>query len=116
MLKQNVLKWVQGVNPTINYSSSLGGYVTPISEQISDRLKVELLSVVFGNGSLAELLLKNQQDSYTQKQIFVIAYEIMKYPAYVQKIEDYYKSLIKPKKSKSKSKSKAFLPNRFNNQ
>lgn len=75
---------IQGLNPTTSTISSLGTFVTEQSRQVSDMVYREVLSNV-SESSLAYKILTGSEN-YTEKQLWVIAYELLKNDAYATKL------------------------------
>ena len=78
------------LNPTRNVISSMGEYVTDMAREISDKTKREVLAQL-PESSLAYKILKQNYDSVkdydlTEKQKWVIAYELQKNKSYTQKL------------------------------
>lgn len=85
---KEIFQDISSLNPTRNEMSSLGEYVTESARQISDKTKIEILNKL-PESSLAYKILKQNYDSVkdydlSDKQKWVIAYELQKNNSYTQ--------------------------------
>lgn len=100
---------IQGLNPTTSTISSLGTFVTEQARQVSEMVCREVLSNV-SESSLAHKILTGSEN-YTEKQLWVIAYELLKNDAYTTKLG----AEIAERKSKENAKIQASKDKLANN-
>ena len=75
---------IQNLNPTSNTVSSLGTFVTEQSRNIAESFQREVLSNVSESSLAHKILMKSE--TFTEKQLWVIAYELLKNDAYATKL------------------------------
>lgn len=111
---KDIFQDISLLNPTRNEMSSVGVYVTESARQVSDKTKREILDKL-PESSLAYKILKQNYDSFkdydlTDKQKWVIAYELQKNNSYTQTLGDQIarrNSTEKRKSDASKAKKAA---------
>ena len=79
---KNIFEKVQGINPKTNSY----GYVDSSSEQHANFLFGQFYALV-PEGSLAKKIMVDQKGTFSDKQLWVIAYELMKNEAYVNELQ-----------------------------
>lgn len=87
---KDVFNNISLLNPTRSEISSMGGFVSNMNQEVSDRFKREILSQLPKN-SLAYKILEQNYDStrnydLSDKQKWVIAYELQKNKSYTNKL------------------------------
>jgi len=69
------------VNPSINYMSSLGEYVDANERQLAEYVKREIEGYL-PEDSLAMKIIRSTSERFTEKQLWVVAYELQKNAEY----------------------------------
>ena len=77
---------IQGLNPTTSTISSLGTFVTNQAEQVSDMVYREVLNNIPENTVAYKILTGSNR--YSDKQLWAIAYELLKNEAYATQLGD----------------------------
>lgn len=85
MKANDIFRNIQGLNPRTNTVSSLGTYVSEQAEQIAENCRREVLAIV-PQASIAYKILSGDQKFLTEKQMWCIAYELLKNEAYCKKL------------------------------
>ena len=75
---------IQSLNPTTSTISSLGTFVTEQSRQVSEIVYREVLINVSESSLAHKILMKSE--TYSEKQLWVIAYELLKNDAYATQL------------------------------
>jgi hypothetical protein len=75
---------IQGLNPKSSVVSSAGEYTSNVDQQISDDLRGSLLQYL-PEGTLARKI-ANDSNKFTEKQLWVIAFELIKNAEYCEKL------------------------------
>lgn len=83
---KDVFSYISGLNPKTHTSSSMGKYSSSMDHQIADMYFKEVADYL-PQDSLAHKILFGSK-TYTEKQLWVIAYELMKNPSFVAKMEE----------------------------
>jgi hypothetical protein len=110
---KTIFNKIQGLNPKKSIISSMGEFISPVEQQISDIMVQEIIELL-PEGSLALKIAKNAT-FFTEKQLWVIAFELAKNETYtaelVLEVEDaqrraqFKKEEAEMKKSENKEKS-----------
>ena len=101
---------ISSLNPTVNTISSLGNYVSNLEQQIADNTAAELMNIL-PQSSLAYKIVKDYMRPLSEKQMWVIAYELMKIESYVISVENEI-TKAKHKENQKKEASKAKSANK----
>lgn len=83
---KDVFNYINGLNPKTHTSSSMGKYSSSMDNQIADMYFKEVVDYL-PQDSLAHKILFGSK-TYTEKQLWVIAYELMKNSSFVAKMEE----------------------------
>jgi hypothetical protein len=84
---KQIFNEIQGVNPSSSTISSVGTFVSSISEQIAGEKLNEVIKNL-PNGSLAYKIAYNTTGRFTEKQLWVIAFELLKNAEYCKSLEE----------------------------
>ena len=76
---------IESLNPSTSIVSSVGSYVNPIQRQIADEKRAEVLGYI-PEGTLAHKILTSGTITFSEKQLWVIAYELLKNEVYCEKL------------------------------
>lgn len=74
------------INPTVNYMSSIGEYVDSNAKQLADYMIKEIMGYL-PESSLAMKIIRDNRGHFTEKQLWVIAYELQKNAEYCAEID-----------------------------
>jgi hypothetical protein len=74
---KDIFNYVKRINPAQHISSSMGRYSTSLDNQIADNA-IKEISEYLPKESLAHKVLFDVRGRYTEKQLWVISYELMK--------------------------------------
>ena len=85
MNAKTIFNEIENLNPSTSIVSSLGSYVNPIEQQIADSKRAEILGFI-PEGTLAHKILTSGTASFSEKQLWVIAYELLKNENYCEKL------------------------------
>ena len=115
--EQIIFNEISGLNPTLSHSSSLGSYVSDSEKMVSDYIFKKVIKIVPEN-SLAYKILTST-DHFSEKQLWVITFELSKNEKYSNEIMEEYNERIsksntrkdfeKSKKQENKENSKNIL-------
>lgn len=81
---KQIFNSIQGLNPNSSTVSSLGTFVTEQARNIAESFQREVLSNVSESSLAHKILMKSE--TFTEKQLWVIAYELLKNDAYVTQL------------------------------
>lgn len=84
---QNIYRQVEMINPRVSTVSSLGEFVDANNQQLADYMIKEIMGYL-PKDSLAWKILTGTSGRYTEKQMWVIAYELQKNADYVAKLDE----------------------------
>lgn len=74
---KTIFSRIQRVNPRVSIVSSLGSFVTGENRTLMENFRNKIETYI-GNDTLAYKILRSGRDFLTEKQIWVIAYELQK--------------------------------------
>ena len=112
MKASTIFNAIKGLNPSTNSVSSLGSYVSPMERQLADELRKEV-SKALPAGCLAKKIVETASH-FTDKQLWVIAFELVKNEEYCKNLEAFYAEVErkdarrKAAKAENRKKSQAF--------
>ena len=75
------------INPNVSTISSIGDFVEESSRQAAAYSRRELVQYVSKDSLAFKILTENLKDFFTEKQVWVIAYELQKNAEYVAKLQ-----------------------------
>lgn len=78
---KNIFAQVSMMNPTVNYMSSIGEYVDSNAQQLADYVIREIMDYL-PHESLAWKIITSTTGRFSEKQLWVIAYELQKNAEY----------------------------------
>ena len=115
---KEVFDEIQYLNPSVSTISSLGNYVSQSNQMVSDAVYKEVMQHI-PKDSTAFKIMMGTQKKYSDKQLWVIAYELQKNQKYTKKLGQeiakrkaeaaYKKQAIKNKLQANKSGSQGVL-------
>lgn len=85
MKTQDIFKSIQGLNPKQSTVSSLGSFVSSQSEQLADFFFKEIINYIPEN-TLAHNIMTSNKGLFTEKQLWIIAFELEKNNDFVAKL------------------------------
>ena len=103
---RQIFDYIQGMNPTVSTVSSMGSFVTEMSQQVSDSVVTEVVRAL-PEGTLAYKIATSNAARYSEKQLWVMAYELTKNEEFVAKVADFYERINRKENAKNEvSKAK----------
>lgn len=81
---KQIFNSIQDLNPNSSTVSSLGTFVTEQAREMAEMAQKEVLSNVSESSLAHKILMKSE--TFTEKQLWVIAYELLKNDAYTTKL------------------------------
>jgi hypothetical protein len=81
---KTIFNEIQGLNPSTSTISSLGTFVSEQNQQVADSIRVDVMTYL-PKKSLAYKILMDA-DTFSSKQLWSIAYELLKNEEYCQKL------------------------------
>ena len=103
-LKQ-IFEDVQGLNPSTSTISSLGTFASVQNQQLADNKARELMGYL-PKDSLASKIIVSTKGRFTDKQLWVIAYELEKNDKYKDALSDFLEDIERKERLKKESKKK----------
>lgn len=73
------------MNPISTYASSFGSHTSHFAQECADMVRSEILEFI-PEGTLAHKILSSDPRSFTEKQLWVIAFELVKNDKYTASI------------------------------
>ena len=86
-----VFNYIQGLNPQTSVISSLGSFVDSNNQQLSDNLRNEVMSALPIDSLAYDIA--STANQFSSKQLWVIAFELVKNEKFVSKVTDFYTEL-----------------------
>lgn len=114
---QQAFNDVQTLNPSGSTISSLGNFVSSLNQQISDD-KINSVKKYLPKDSLALKIINNNKGKFSDKQLWVISYELLKNEDYQKDLakrlnEQKQKDNIKRQQKRQKRASKVLTKNKI---
>lgn len=107
-INNQILDFTKCINAKSSTISSIGDFITEQQQNLADSRISEILAMVSEN-SLAYKILMGKQSIFTDKQVWVVYFEIMKNAEAISKIENFYAEIAKAEFRKSKKSEKSVL-------
>jgi len=86
---QQIRNYIQGLNPKVSTVSSIGSFVSKMSQQVSDSLLKEVIESL-PEGSLAHKIVVDNNSQFSEKQLWVISFELEKNADFCKMVSDFY--------------------------
>ncbi len=99
-INNQVLDFTKCINAKSSTISSIGDFITEQQQNLADSRISEILAMVSEN-SLAYKILMGKQSIFTDKQVWVVYFEIMKNAEAISKIENFYAEIAKAEIAKA---------------
>ena len=84
---KDIYNQVSYINPSVSTISSIGDFVEESSRQAATYSRRKLIDYVSNDSLAFKILTSNLKDFFTEKQMWVIAYELQKNAEYVAKLQ-----------------------------
>jgi len=84
---KDIYNQVSYINPSVSTVSSIGDFVEESSRQAAAYSRRKLIDYVSNDSLAFKILTSNLKDFFTEKQMWVIAYELQKNAEYVAKLQ-----------------------------
>ena len=75
------------INPKVNYISSIGQYVDANAEQLADFVLTRIVAYLPQESLAMKIIRDNRQQRWSEKQLWVIAYELIKNKEYCDALD-----------------------------
>ena len=111
---KQIFDYISGMNPTVSNVSSLGSFVSSFNCQVADGIKDEVVSSL-SEGTLAHKIVTTAK-TFTEKQLWVIAYELIKNEAFSQKVGEFYARINRKEIAKAEASKQKLAANKANSQ
>lgn len=111
---KQIFNYISGMNPTVNTISSLGSYVSNLDRTVADGIVAEVIDAL--NENTLAYKIATTADRYTEKQLWVIAYELEKNDTFVQKVNDFYARINRKAEAKAAASRQKLADNKANSQ
>lgn len=96
---KQIFNYIQGINPRTSTVSSIGTFVTAQSEQVAEMVLREVINAL-PEGSLAYKIATGNHARFSEKQIWVIAFELSKNEDFSRKVSAFYDKITKASNAK----------------
>lgn len=104
---QDIFNYISSMNPKESVISSMGTFIDKSSQDLADGINNEVIGAL-PQDTLAYKIATSLTDRYTDKQLWVIAFELKKNATFLAKIEKFYSELNRKSNAKIEA-SKAKL-------
>jgi hypothetical protein len=102
-----IFNYIAGMNPTTSTVSSLGTYTSELHQQVADSIVSEVVSSL-PEESLAYKIASSVTPTFSDKQLWVIAFELEKNVEFTSKVATFYNEINRKSNAKAEA-SKAKL-------
>lgn len=96
---KQIFDYIQGMNPSTSTVSSIGTFVTELSQQVADNIVREVIENL-PEGTLAYKIATSTTGRFSEKQLWVIAYELEKNKEFSAKVANHYAELERKSNAK----------------
>ncbi len=106
---KQIFNYIQGMNPNVSNVSSMGSFVTNLNQQVADKCVSEVINALTDKkDTLAYKIATSLTDRYTEKQLWVVAFELQNNTEFTNKVISFYAEIEKKSNAKIEA-SKAKL-------
>ena len=113
---KNIFGYIQGMNPTVTTISSMGSFVENRNQQVADMAVREVIDAIENHDSLAYKIATSTTRFFSEKQLWVIAYELMKNKEFVAMVENFYAEIERKENAKREASRQKLAANKANSQ
>lgn len=85
---KDIYNQVTYINPSVSTISSIGSFVEEINRQVANSFRGKLMAYLPTSSLAYKIISENLKDFFTDKQMWVIAYELQKNAEYVAKLQE----------------------------
>ena len=111
---KQIFDYISGMNPNVSTISSMGSFVSSFNSQVADGIKNEVVSSL-SEGTLAHKI-ATTAETFTEKQLWVIAYELIKNEEFSQKVGEFYARINRKEIAKAEASKQKLAANKANSQ
>ena len=115
MKAQTIFNEIQSLNSTTSTISSVGTFVGSQNQQVADMQVRETMQYLPEN-SLAYKIIIDNRKSFTEKQLWVIAFELLKNEEYCAKLDAEISARVKKSNAKIAARDFKLMTNKENSQ
>lgn len=84
---KEIFEDVRMINPKVNYISSIGQYVDANAEQLADFVLNRIVEYIPQDSLAMKVIRENKKQRWSEKQLWVIAYELEKNAEYCEALD-----------------------------
>ena len=84
---KDIYNQVSYINPSVSTISSIGSFVEEINRQVANSFRSKLMAFLPTSSLAYKIISENLKDFFSEKQMWVIAYELQKNAEYVAKLQ-----------------------------
>ena len=84
---KDIYNQVSYINPSVSTVSSIGSFVEEINRQVANSFRSKLMAYLPTSSLAYKIISENLKDFFSEKQMWVIAYELQKNAEYVAKLQ-----------------------------
>lgn len=111
---KQIFDYISGMNPTVSTISSMGSFVSNQNQQVADGIKNEVMASL-NEGSVAYKIAATSE-RFSEKQLWVIAYELIKNEDFSQKVGEFYARINRKEIAKAEASKRKIADNKANSQ
>ena len=112
---KNIFEQVSMINPEVNYMSSIGEYVDANARQFAEYMERQIMAYLPEN-SLAMKIIRENRGRYSEKQLWVISYELQRNADYVAKLDNELEEIERKENAKREASRQKLANNKANSQ
>jgi hypothetical protein len=113
-MKQQLFNYTSHVNVRINTISSMGNYTTDIDIQVADNRRREIIQALPVDTLAYKII--TSTDRLSEKQIWVVVFELLKNQDFCQIVAEYYEDLNREQNMKAAKSAAKLAANKSNSQ
>lgn len=84
---KDIYNQVSYINPSVSTVSSIGSFVEEMNRQVANSFRSKLMAYLPTSSLAHKIISENLKDFFSEKQMWVIAYELQKNAEYVAKLQ-----------------------------
>ena len=102
---KDIYNQVSYINPSVSTISSIGDFIEESNRQVANSFRSKLMAYLPTSSLAYKIISENLKDFFSDKQMWVIAYELQKNAEYVAKLQAELE--VRERRAKAKAEAKA---------
>ena len=113
---KQIFDYISAMNPSESIISSLGSYVSNMDRTVADMITEEVIEALQGREDTLAYKIATTADKYSDKQLWVIAYELVKNEEFANRVVNFYAEISRKQAAKAEASKQKLAANKAGSQ